>query len=275
MQTISAQERVDVRSFVSAEGPAYQYMSPPAEGQDWSNAHFAERPVLLEDLRRSAQHARLATEGYTLLEACPHLPLDSAPRTHRDDAQIAALVGRCLTGDIRVFDHQQREQRGQVGAGGIGRETRSQRPGAVAYAHADYSQASAWRVIGDAFPDAAAEDRFLILNVWRSADDPVSAFPLALCKRASGRDADRVPCELRYADRTGEFQLLRAAAHHRWGYFPQLRATETPVFVSFDSAHGAGAAVFHCAVTTDPSPDARRRSVESRCVVRLRHWQPT
>jgi hypothetical protein len=277
MQPHAEINRADVRSFVSADGPVYQYMSPPDDGQCWSNAHFADQSVPLADLRQSPSHPRLAAEGYTLLDACPppHLDAETSTDPRRHDEEIATLVGRCLTGDIRVFDHQQREQRGHAGAGGIGRESRSRRPGAVAYAHADYSHASAWRVIGDAFPDAAEDDRFLILNVWRSGDDPVTAFPLALCERASVRDADRVPCTLRYADRTGEFQLLRGADHHRWGYFPHLRATEALVFVSFDSAHGAGAAVFHCAVATDPSPDARRRSMESRCVVRLRQWKST
>ncbi|QID19226.1 hypothetical protein G3580_17340 [Nitrogeniibacter mangrovi] len=275
MQAISASMWVDVRSFVSADGPAYQSMVPPAGKQPWSNAVFADRPVPLGDLRRSASRARLAADGYVLVEGCPPVRFDAdVPRdTASYDAEIIALVGRCLAGDIRVFDHQAREQHGQAGAGGIGRELGRSRPGAVAYAHADYSPASAWRVIHTAFPGAAAQDRFLILNLWRSADDPVSAFPLALCERASVRAADRVRCELRYADRTGEFQLLRGADHHRWGCFPRMRATETLVFVSFDSAHEEDSAVFHCAVATDPSPEARRRSIESRCVVRLRHWR--
>jgi hypothetical protein len=250
-------------------------MSPPEDEQRWTNAVFADHAVALRDLRQSAKPAGLATEGYALLEGCPPMHFDAQrpPDPHAYGAQILALVERCLAGDVHVFDHQSREQRGQVGGGGIGREARSKRPGAVAYAHADYSRTSAWRVIREAFPDAAADEHFLILNLWRSADDPVSAFPLALCARDSVRAADRVPCELRYPDRTGEFLLLRGADHHRWGYFPFLRATEALVFVSFDSAREADSAVFHCAVATDPSPEARRRSIESRCVVRLGHWR--
>jgi hypothetical protein len=132
----------------------------------------------------------------------------------------------------------------------------------------------------------AGEVRFAIINVWRNiADAPVAVYPLAMCDAQTVDPADLVVFEIHYGDRVGENYFARAAARHRWYFYPALRRDEVVLIKQWDSAgplarskgeHADASSPdtpctfsFHSAFR-DPeaAPDAPDRwSIEVRCMV--------
>jgi hypothetical protein len=81
--------------------------------------------------------------------------------------------------------------------------------------------------------------RFAIVNVWRSLDarHPVRSFPLALLDAASVSPTDLKVLRIHYVDRVGENYVATAANrdHHRWYYFPAMKASEALLIKQWDS----------------------------------------
>jgi hypothetical protein len=128
--------------------------------------------------------------------------------------------------------------------------------------------------------------RFAIINVWRNiADTPVALYPLAMCDAQTVDPADLVVFEIHYGDRIGENYFARAAARHRWYFYPALTRDEVVLIKQWDSAGPLARSQggrsdasnadnsctfsFHSAfVDPEAAPDAPDRwSIEVRCMV--------
>merc|ERR1712080_317938 len=124
--------------------------------------------------------------------------------------------------------------------------------------------------MGEAEVDALAENRWAIINVWRSIDKgyPVHRMPLAVCDVNSVDEDDKFLYELFFPERTGENYSLKFSEHHMWYYYPQQQFDEVLVFKVFDKKEDGPRFVFHTAFE-DPScpPDApARTSLEARAI---------
>lgn len=91
--------------------------------------------------------------------------------------------------------------------------------------------------------------RFSLINAWHPIQEPVEAFPLAVCDGRTIRPKDLVATNLvsegddggafsraQRSDRVGEVFNLAHNPEHGWFYFPRMECAETLLFKCFDSA---------------------------------------
>ena len=126
--------------------------------------------------------------------------------------------------------------------------------------HNDYTDASAARRLCDLLPAEEAkrrlEQRFAIVNVWRSINGPVINSPLAICDFSSAVPTDFVASERRAKERIGELELVTYNPEHRWYYFSEQQFDEALLLKTFDSAlDGRARRVAHTAF--DPGRAAK------------------
>jgi hypothetical protein len=167
---------------------------------------------------------------------------------------------------VLVFDHNVRcrpmAKRGENGA----REP-------VKFAHNDYTLKSGPQRVRDLLPEEADEllkQRFAVINVWRPIRGPVMESPLAVCDAQTMEMKDFVPSDLLYRDRTGEVYSIAFNPHHRWYYFPRMRADEALLLKCYDSAaDGRARFTAHTAFEdpTSPPQAPARESIEARTLV--------
>lgn len=225
--------------------------------------------------------------------------------------ECADLV-REVTGAAHVFafDHNVRSAVGKDRQTRIEGGQKVQRPAQIV--HGDYTLTSAPQRLRDLASPPGANDtlrefipegaslippalvdsvttegtRFAIINVWRNiAETPVAVFPLAFCDAQTVDPADLVVFEIHYGDRIGENYFARAAARHRWYFYPGLSRDEVALIKQWDSAGPLARSrgersdasspeepctfSFHSAfVDPEAAPDAPDRwSIEVRCMV--------
>jgi len=86
-------------------------------------------------------------------------------------------------------------------------------------AHLPHYPDAALKRLRDLLPAGAAEERlqnrFAIVNVWRSITGPVLNSPLACCDAATIAEADLVASERRAKKRIGELELVSWSPAHR------------------------------------------------------------
>ena len=78
----------------------------------------------------------------------------------------------------------------------------------------------------------------MIINVWRNVcEEPINAWPLAVCDASTVKQEDYIVGELRHPFETVElYSLNHEAAHrHRWYYYPQMLKSEALLFKNYDS----------------------------------------
>ncbi|KZX58701.1 hypothetical protein A3709_16995 [Halioglobus sp. HI00S01] len=233
-------------------------------------ADFEEHMVTIHNARDLQPAATLDTQGFCLIDH----PTSIADFYQLDDnivayeAEIMSLV-LSATGaaDALVFDHTLRSDSRQVRS-----EHSTREPASVI--HNDYTPASAVKRVRDLLPEQEAEQRlqqrFAIINVWRSIRGKVLNSPLALCSYASAQPTDFVASERRAKDRIGELQLVTFNPAHRWFYFPEQKLNESLLIKTFDSAtDGRARGVAHTAFDNPLAPAGAppRESMESRLLV--------
>jgi hypothetical protein len=251
-----------------AERPvSYNYEPPP--GVPARTGRGEEHRVPIHDARAVAAELSLDREGFVLLHH------RSAVGNFYDEAEIAARyypecerVMREATGAVRVvaFDHITRNAK-MAAVAGSGIKSPAKR------VHNDYTAKSAPQRVRDLMGDEAEKllaGRYAIINLWRPIRGPLLDSPLALCDARSLADANLLPSDLKYPDRTGEIYSITYNPQQRWYYFPKMQPEEAVLIRCFDSALEGPARFSAHGAFDDPQtpPDAPpRESIEVRTLV--------
>ncbi len=251
----------------STEKPIYIASEGGSEAKLDISAQFTPHAVSIHDARDSDPAPTLDREGFILVDH------GTAVEDFYDDAQIrnvyeqeAADLVRQTSGASRVvvFDNTRRSDATSIRGA---RNTRE--PSAVI--HNDYTDDSARQRLRDILPvdeaEARLQQRFAIINVWRSIAGPVLTTPLALCDATSIDANDLVASERRAKERIGELQLVTHNPGHRWFWFSAMARDEAVLIKTFDSSLGGRARrSIHTAFTNPDAPAdaAPRESIETR-----------
>jgi hypothetical protein len=139
--------------------------------------------------------------------------------------------------------------------------------------HNDYTDASAEKRLRDLVDtinvDELLQQRYAIVNVWRTISTPIESSPLALCDARSIASEDLVASERRAADRVGELQLVTWNPQHKWFWYPSLGRHESLLFKTFDSDNKVARRSIHSAFHNPLVPQSAppRESLESRALL--------
>jgi hypothetical protein len=254
----------------------YNYMYEPPAGTARQNCDYRVSEVRIADARAMASPPSIHVEGFELWDA-PTAMVDfrdeDAVRS-RYYAETAALA-KYVTGaeHAYIFDHLVRRRETGRPALSFGRHGDGSRPGAAGRVHNDYSEASGQKrfdMVASEHGIGSHEQRFAIVNVWRSIRGKVMDTPLAVCDARTISTKDLVVTDILYPDRAGEIYLLQQSPRHRWSYFSEMDTHEALIFKQYDS-QVSGVARFtpHSAFDLPDIPlDAPlRESIEIRCLV--------
>jgi hypothetical protein len=233
-------------------------------------AEFEDRAVTIHDARQLQPPAGLDKQGFSLLPQAT-LVEDFYALEKVQAAYEVEITGLVLTAmgatDALVFDHTLRSDSRKVRGDHSTRE-----PASVI--HNDYTDASAVKRLRDLLTAGDAQERlqnrFAIINVWRSITGPVLNSPLACCDAATIAEADLVASERRAKERIGELELVSWNPAHQWYYYPEMSRSEALLIKTFDSARdGRARRSIHTAFSNPLAPpDApARESIESRLLV--------
>ncbi len=231
---------------------------------------FEERLTLLTDGRDVAEQFTLDRNGFSFHR------FKTKIEDFLNDTQVREVYYRevqsfirSITGakKVHVFDHTIRIEEENK------RNSQSVRA-PVEVAHNDYTEKSGPQRVRDLFEKEEAEDwlqqRYAVINVWRSINEPVITKPLALSDASTMPSGDFIATDLVYADRLGEIFQLRYSAEQRWYYFSNMTRDEALLIKCFDSAiDGRARFTAHTAFT---NPNAQensppRESIEVRTLV--------
>jgi len=200
---------------------------------------------------------------------------DTAVQDFYDDAQIESIyhaeIKQLLikeTGAYRVeiFDDTRR-----TSSLDVQKQRQIREPADIV--HNDYTAKSGIKRLYDLFPDEAdalSQNRFAIINVWRSIAGPILNHPLVLCDATSVGADELVSVERRAEERIGELQVAVYGEQQRWYYYPHMQMNEALIFKTFDSADdGRTRFTIHSSVVDPTAPDDAppRESIETRCLV--------
>ncbi|EAS32449.1 methyltransferase [Coccidioides immitis RS] len=247
----------------------FYYVENPPPGQPQSNLIEVPQKVSITDIRGHEANFSLDRDAFQALQ---NVPPTKADPSFTDDANIKSvyypevedLILTHVPGATRVviFDHT------------IRRSNPDAPRGPVTRAHVDQTPYSAAERVKYHLPADEAEQllrgRYRIINVWRPLNGPVQDMPLAFASSLSVDDADLVPVEHRYPDRTGETATVLYAPTQKWYYWSGIGGDERLLLKCSDSKEGApGKRVPHTAFVDPRTPvGARgRESIEVRCLV--------
>jgi len=263
--------RATIRYLIASdEKPIYIASTPGADAALNIGAQFQDIEVDIYDARQRAVPSNLDQQGFTLVKhlTCIENFYQLESNRQRYEEEISSLVQK-TTGATQtvVFDHtlrsDSRDIRGQ-------RSTRE--PAAVI--HNDYTDASARQRLSDLLPQQQAairlQQRFAIINVWRSINGPIINSPLACCDATTLATQDLIASERRAAERIGELELVSWNPAHCWYYYPAMQFDEALLIKTYDSAtDGRARRSVHTAFENPRAPaDAPpRESIESRLLV--------
>ena len=244
----------------------------PAEGYGVveRSGDFEERLTLLTDGRDVAEQFTLDQNGFSFHR------FKTEMEDFLDDTQVRKVYYRevqsfikSITGakTVHVFDHTIRIEDENK------RNSQSVRA-PVEVAHNDYTEKSGPQRVRDLFEKEEAEDwlqeRYAVINVWRSINEPVITKPLALSDASTMQSGDFIETDLVYADRLGEILQVKYSVEQRWYYFSDMTRDEALLIKCFDSAiDGRARFTAHTAFT---NPNAQensppRESIEVRTLV--------
>jgi hypothetical protein len=254
----------------TGERPIYIASTGGADAAMNIGAAFEEREVIIHDARSLSPAASLDREGFSLQEQHTAVSDFYTLKEYQSlyENEITELVLAAAGGtDALVFDHTLRSDSPAVRGLHTTRE-----PASVI--HNDYTDASARKRLLDLLPEVEArrrlQQRFAVVNVWRSIAGTVWKSPLACCDATSLAPDDLVPSERRAQDRIGELELVSWNPAHRWFYYPRMTDSEVLLIKTFDSAQdGRATRSVHSAFDDPQTPaDAPpRESIESRMLV--------
>jgi hypothetical protein len=275
----SAAVRSRLTYLRSSEGRPFNYTFEPPRGEPWQNCVYDPCEMPISNAREFICAPALDACGFELVHAPTRVSdfqdTSQIERYYYPEVQALALQ---TTGGRRaiVFDHLLRRREPDRRPMTFGRhpdQVQGNTPGPAGRVHNDYTDASGRRrlalVLGETAAAQAGENRYCIVNIWRSTAGPVVDAPLALCDSRSVAPQDLVVSEIRYPDRTGEVYLVRHNPAHRWAYFHELEPAEAIVFKQYDSVPALPRFTPHAAFEhPETPPDAPlRQSIEVRVLV--------
>ena len=243
------------------------YNPPPGTGVPRRLGNYGNFRARIFDARPVADSLSLDREGFAFTRH------DTAVTDFYDEKQvreiyypeIERLVARATGAEkVLVFDHTIRSAERAVERG-------LRTP--VQMVHNDYTDKSGPQRVRDLLPadeaEARLKHRFVEINVWRPIKGPVQAWPLALADARSIAAADVIPCDLIYADRTGEILYGIYNPNHRWNYFPRMERHEAALIKCYDSLRdGRARFSLHTAFEDPTTPENAppRESIEIRAL---------
>tara|TARA_Y100000589_G_scaffold228996_1_gene216392 strand:- start:2195 stop:3031 length:837 start_codon:yes stop_codon:yes gene_type:complete len=231
---------------------------------------FEERFTVITDGRDVAEQFTLDRNGFSFHQ------FKTEMEDFLDDTQVrevyypeVQLFIKSIAGakKVHVFDHTVRIEDESK------RNLQSVRA-PVEVAHNDYTEKSGPQRVRDLFEKEEAEDwlqqRYAVINVWRSINEPVITKPLALSDASTMQSGDFIATDLVYADRTGEILQVKYSAKQRWYYFSDMTCDEALLIKCFDSAiDGRARFTAHTAFTNPNAQENKppRESIEVRTLV--------
>lgn len=263
---------------------ALNYFRPPEDGSKPHNyvekqdgipqRNFGDfdAPVRMTDIRGNESSYTLDKDAFTAISNLP----ESAEKYFVDDEsikrnyypEVEKLLLDHVPGSTKVvlFDHT------------IRRAQPNAHRAPVTRVHIDQTAASAKQRVKQHTGDEAetlVQGRYRIINVWRPLNGPVQSFPLGFASSSSVEDADLIPIEHRYPDRTGETAGVRHNSGQKWHYLSGMRNDERLLLECFDSdslksgSKVQGGRVPHTAFTDPRTPEGAkgRESIEVRALV--------
>jgi len=255
-----------------AEKPVNYPYEPPA-GIPKQNGISESQTLLIYNARSISQHLSLDREGFALVEQNTQVgnfyDEDEVRNVYYPEAEqlLTEVTGATK---VVIFDHTLRN----AGLSHPGENTIRE---PVKRVHNDFTAKSgsirARRELlarGIENIDELLQQRFAIINVWRSIGQPVQESPLTVCDAQSIAPQDWIAADLVYRDRIGEVYSVIYNPEHRWYYFPQMHKNEALLIKCFDSAEDGRARFAAHTGFDDPtsSPDAPpRESIELRAFV--------
>lgn len=262
--------------YLVYEGKAPVFQQSLSAAERMAMAGKREKKIVtIRNGRPDADKLRLDVEGFVL---AAH---DTKVTDFFDDRQLATIytpeIERLVAkhagaSKVIVFDHTRRSSASAT------REKHSARD-PVAAAHVDYNDSSANQrlrdVLGDKV-DAVKGKRFSIINVWRSMNNVIQEWPLAVCD-ARTIDETKLHSTVREApvraepsfeyNRPSETRHAAFDPKHKWFYFPNMTRNEALIFKNHDTAKsGVARYSMHTAFedpNTPPNP-LPRESIETR-----------
>ncbi|HEX5454214.1 MAG TPA: CmcJ/NvfI family oxidoreductase [Stellaceae bacterium] len=228
--------------------------------------------VQIRSLRPISDELSLDAQGFALAEH------RSAVRDFWDDDEVrrvyypeAEEVIAAATGGARVFifDHLQRRR-----VPGLADRSRGGPRQPAGRVHVDHTARSGPQRVRDLMGDEAEEllrGRVQVINLWRPIlSEPLRDAPLAVCDSRTVDNADLVPSDLVYRDRTGETYSVSYNPAHRWYYVPEMRRDEGLLLKIADTRTDIPARFMPHTSFTDPTTPpgaAPRESIEIRSLV--------
>jgi len=249
-----------------------------APGREFNTGVYQSYPVTIRNARLAPEPFTLDRHGFCLARHASRVTDFRDPATVADYPDEVAEVARALTGCDLVVPMGGQLRSPVISGAGI------QPP--AAEAHVDFNTATAHRIAGRLFEQAAPGgrfSRFIAFSLWRTFSPPPQDWPLALCEAGSVGDEDAVANvkvdvdeipegDALYAPIEGEEDMAAATIFHhnpahRWWYFPDMTADEV-IFIKFhDSDHDRAWRAPHTAFHDTTRPDAvTRESYEFRAI---------
>lgn len=255
----------------SSEKPIYYASEGGADAElRIDHAQFEDREVTIHDARIELTEAQLDNEGFKLVTHKTSVQdFYQFDRIQKDyEEEITKLVlDDTGAKSVHIFDHTKRSNSSAIRGKHQIRETAS-------IIHNDYTDFSAAKRVRDLLPADEAEsrlqNRFAIVNVWRTIAGPVFHNPLACCDASTMEANDLIASERRAKERIGELELVSYRDQHRWYYYPQMQYDEALLIKTFDSLkNGIARRSVHTAFENPLAPNDAppRESMESRMLV--------
>ncbi|MEH2058007.1 MAG: CmcJ/NvfI family oxidoreductase [Nostoc sp.] len=257
-----------------AEKP-FNYTYEPPAGIPRTNGTYQTHKLPIYNARSISKNISLDREGFAFTEH------HSNVRDFYDEDEIrrvyypeAEQLLKQVTGATKVviFDHTLRNA-GQSKPGENNIKEPAKRIHNDFTAKSGYTRArlelAAQGIDGDEI-DTLLQQRFAIINLWRSIAQPIQESPLAVCDAQSIISTDLVAGDLLYRDRVGETYAVTYNTEHKWFYFPQMQRDEALFIKCFDSAEdGRARFAAHTAFEdpTSPTDAPPRESIELRTFV--------
>ncbi|WP_147113236.1 CmcJ/NvfI family oxidoreductase [Tateyamaria sp. syn59] len=237
---------------IDAGGVAGQLISPTLIATD----------VALNDTRGGAE-VGFALDGVGFFHAPSDVTAfdDNHPWQSIYDRELTELLTRELGAkDVLVFDHTVR----------VDDPHATRKP--ARNVHSDYSPEGAQQRLIDILgaDDAAqwSKGHYGFINAWRPIENPINSAPLGFVRPSSVANEDWLLLDLIYPDRRGHIMGLVANPDHEWIYRSRMTPDELAVFSIYDNQGKASVAHSALDMIEDPMITTRRRSIESRTLVR-------